>query len=105
MEAISMLRTVTPEEMGALAQLAAENPDLRLVVTELAQLRALRGSLTAPAPLRPSSFRELLKGVDVGVLSASEARPFLGLPPRRSTLERLLTWSVWPLHVGVPADA
>ena len=100
-----MPRNVQPEEMVAIAQLAAENPDLRQVVTELAQLRALRGSLTAPAPLRPASFREALKGLDAGVLSTAEVRSFAGLAPRRSTLERLLTWSVWPLHVVDSRDA
>ena len=95
-----MPRNVNPEEMRAIAQLASENPDLRAVVVELGQLRALR---TAQAPLRPASFRELLKGVELGVLSASEGHSLLGLPRRRGTLERLLTWSVWPLPV-VPSE-
>src|ERR1700716_798182 len=98
------VRKLEPEEMAALAQLALENPDLRAVLPELAQLRALRGSLTAPAPLRPASFRELLKAVDVGLLSREEARNYLGLPHRRGALERLLTWSVWPLQVVVPGS-
>jgi len=98
-----MQRNVNPEEMIAIAQLAAENPDLRQVVVELGQLRALRAATGGAAPLRPASFRELLAGVKAGILSTEEGHALLGLPRRRGTLERLLTWSVWPPQV-VPSE-
>jgi len=97
-----MQRNVTPEEMIAIAQLAAENPDLRQVVVELGRLRALRA---ATAPLRPASVRELLKAVDAGILSKEEARPFMGLEARRGTLERVADWWRRLLPVVVAALA
>jgi len=96
-----MQRNVTPDEMVAIAQLAAENPDLRQVVVELGQLRALRAATSGQAPLRPVSFRELLKGVEAGLLSLPEARSYMGLPPRRGTLERVIDWMLRPLPLVV----
>ena len=59
-----MQRNVTPEEMVAIAQLASENPDLRAVVVELGQLRALKAAAgNVRAPLLPASFREVLKAL------------------------------------------
>jgi len=96
-----MPRNVTPEEMTAIAQLASENPDLRQVVVELAQLRTLRAATSGRAPLRPASVRELLRAVDVDLLSLAEARGFMGLPPRRGIQATLA--EVWRrvLHLGV----
>jgi hypothetical protein len=97
------LRVITPEEMAAINELAAESSDLRQVLPELRQLRALRATLTAPAPLRPASFRELLKGVDVDLLSLAEARAYMGLEPRLGTLERAWRWVTRPLQVVASA--
>lgn len=93
------MREVTPVEMAAITRLAAANPDLVAVERELAVLRGRSAALLAPPPLRPASFREVLKGLDARLLSRQEARNYLGLPERRGALEGLLAELLRPLQV------
>ncbi|MGH7639467.1 MAG: hypothetical protein ACREN7_00050 [Candidatus Dormibacteria bacterium] len=88
------IREIRPEEWAAIGELAAAAPDLAAVKDRLVAALGAPGTPAGAQPrpgapgLQPTSWKDLLVAVRLGVLTPAQARRFAAVPEARPGIWR-----------------